>query len=70
MRRAQHAFDNPALDVAVNAGNELAKPGVVFFAPVLVEPKFIRCELASRGAMVSTHALGQKGFTCQYSGLE
>lgn len=39
MQRAQRAFDNPALDVAVNAGNELAKPVVVFFAPVPFYPR-------------------------------
>lgn len=38
MQRAQRAFDNPALDVAVNAGNELGKPVVVFFAPVPFYP--------------------------------
>jgi deoxyribodipyrimidine photo-lyase len=31
MQRAQRAQDNPALDVAVRAANELAKPLVVFF---------------------------------------
>lgn len=34
MQRAQRAFDNPALDVAVTIANELGKPVVVFFAPV------------------------------------
>jgi deoxyribodipyrimidine photo-lyase len=34
MQRAQRGFDNPALDVAVAAANELRKPVVVFFAPV------------------------------------
>ena len=33
MQRAQRGYDNPALDVAVAAGNELKKPVVVFFAP-------------------------------------
>src|SRR5690349_11200868 len=33
MQRAQRALDNPALDVAVEAGNTLDKPVVVFFAP-------------------------------------
>ncbi len=32
MQRAQRAFDNPALDVAVSFANELQKPVVVFFA--------------------------------------
>jgi deoxyribodipyrimidine photo-lyase len=31
MRRAQRARDNPALNVAIQAGNELKKPVVVFF---------------------------------------
>ena len=38
MQRAQRAFDNPALDVAVQLANELSKPVVVFFAPVPFYP--------------------------------
>ena len=38
MQRAQRGTDNPALDVAVNAGNLLGKPVVVFFAPVPFYP--------------------------------
>ena len=38
MQRAQRGVDNPALDVAVNAGNELGKPVVVFLAPVPFYP--------------------------------
>jgi len=38
MQRAQRGFDNPALDVAVEAGNALGKPVVVFFAPVPYYP--------------------------------
>ncbi len=34
MQRSQRGVDNPALDVAVEAANELGKPVVVFFAPV------------------------------------
>jgi deoxyribodipyrimidine photo-lyase len=34
MQRAQRGWDNPALDIAVEAANELGKPMVVFFAPV------------------------------------
>ncbi len=34
MQRSQRAIDNSALDSAVNVGNELGKPVVVFFAPV------------------------------------
>ena len=39
MQRAQRGFDNHALDVAVNLGNELRKPVVVFFAPVPFYPR-------------------------------
>ncbi len=38
MQRAQRGADNPALDVAVQAGNALGKPVVVFFAPVPFYP--------------------------------
>lgn len=38
MQRAQRAFDNPALDVAVQLGNELSKQVVVLFAPVPFYP--------------------------------
>ncbi len=38
MQRAQRGIDNPALDAAVAAGNELHKPVVVFFAPVPFYP--------------------------------
>ena len=34
MQRAQRALDNPALDLAVELGNELGKPVVGFLAPV------------------------------------
>jgi deoxyribodipyrimidine photolyase len=33
MQRAQRGNDNPALDVAINAANELKKPVVVFLRP-------------------------------------
>ena len=39
MQRAQRGFDNPALDVAVEAANALAKPAIVFFAPVPFYPR-------------------------------
>src|SRR4051812_35680263 len=39
MQRAQRAVDNPALDVAIRAGNELKKPVVVFLAPVPFYPR-------------------------------
>jgi deoxyribodipyrimidine photo-lyase len=39
MQRAQRALDNPALDVAIEIGNELRKPVVVFFAPVPFYPR-------------------------------
>jgi len=38
MQRAQRGVDNPALDTAVAAANELTKPVVVFFAPVPFYP--------------------------------
>ena len=38
MQRAQRAFDNPALDVAVEAANILRQPVVIFFAPVPFYP--------------------------------
>src|SRR5271167_815038 len=38
MQRAQRALDNPALDVAVEAGNALKQPVVIFFAPVPFYP--------------------------------
>ncbi len=39
MQRAQRGLDNPALDVAVEAANVLAKPAIVFFAPVPFYPR-------------------------------
>ena len=38
MQRAQRALDNSALDLAVDLGNELGKPVVVFFAPMPFYP--------------------------------
>ena len=38
MQRAQRALDNPALDVAVEIGNALEQPVVIFFAPVPYYP--------------------------------
>jgi deoxyribodipyrimidine photo-lyase len=38
MQRAQRAYDNPALNLAVRLGNELQKPVVIFFAPVPFYP--------------------------------
>ncbi len=38
MQRAQRAFDNTALDVAVEAANALHQPVVIFFAPVPFYP--------------------------------
>jgi deoxyribodipyrimidine photo-lyase len=38
MQRSQRGFDNPALDVAVAAGNILKLPVVTFFAPVPYYP--------------------------------
>jgi len=39
MQRAQRALDNPALDLAVELGNELRKPVVAFLAPVPFYPQ-------------------------------
>ncbi len=39
MQRAQRGLDNPALDAAVEAANNLHKPVVVFFAPVPFYPR-------------------------------
>ena len=38
MQRAQRAIDNPALDLAINMGNALHQPVVVFLAPVPFYP--------------------------------
>jgi len=38
MQRAQRALDNPALDVAVELGNEMGKPVVAFLAPAPFYP--------------------------------
>ena len=38
MQRAQRAIDNPALDLAINAGNTLHQPVVVFLSPVPFYP--------------------------------
>src|SRR5207302_3363418 len=38
MQRAQRALHNPALDLAVELGNELGKPVVAFLAPVPFYP--------------------------------
>jgi deoxyribodipyrimidine photo-lyase len=38
MQRAQRTLDNPALDVAVELGNELGNPVVVFLAPLPFYP--------------------------------
>jgi deoxyribodipyrimidine photo-lyase len=38
MQRAQRAFDNPALEIAIEIGNELQQPVVVFLAPVPFYP--------------------------------
>ena len=39
MQRSQRSLDNPALEVAVQAANELRKPVVVFLAPVPFYPR-------------------------------
>jgi deoxyribodipyrimidine photo-lyase len=42
MQRAQRGLDNPALDVAINAANELGKPIAVFFG---LHPKYPNANL-------------------------
>jgi deoxyribodipyrimidine photo-lyase len=42
MQRAQRGLDNPALDLAINAANELKKPVVVFFG---LHPKYPNANL-------------------------
>ena len=42
MQRAQRGVDNPALEVAVQAANEIGKPVVVFFAPRPFPPANLR----------------------------
>jgi deoxyribodipyrimidine photo-lyase len=39
MQRSQRELDNPALDVAIDIGNALSKPVVVFLAPVPFYPR-------------------------------
>ncbi len=39
MQRAQRATGNPALDIAIEVGNELKKPVVVFLAPMPFYPR-------------------------------
>ena len=38
MQRAQRAFDNPALEAAIRAANQIGKPVVVFFALLTTHP--------------------------------
>ena len=50
MQRAQRGVDNPALDLAVQAANALAKPVVVFFAPRPFPPANLRhCAFLAEG---------------------
>ncbi len=51
MQRAQRGLDNPALDVAVEVANTLAKPAVVFFAPVPFYPhaNLRHCQFLAEG---------------------
>ncbi len=49
MQRSQRGFDNPALDVAVEAANALGKPVVAFFAPV---PFYPNANLRAYGFLV------------------
>jgi deoxyribodipyrimidine photolyase len=41
MQHAQRALDNPALDPAIELGNELGKPVVTFLAPVPFYPRAV-----------------------------
>jgi len=50
MQRAQRGVDNPALDLAVQAANALAKPVLVFFAPRPFPPANLRhCAFLAEG---------------------
>ncbi|MGA3210071.1 MAG: deoxyribodipyrimidine photo-lyase [Terriglobales bacterium] len=50
MQRSQRALDNPALDVAIELGNELGKPVVVFLAPAPFYPNANRRHYRFLGA--------------------
>lgn len=58
MQRSQRVLDNPALDVAIEAGNILRKPVVIFFAPVPFYPHANRRH----------YAFLQQGVACIASG--
>lgn len=61
MRRAQRGGDNPALDVAIEAGNALQKPVVVFFALIPVHNANLRhYEFMIQGLAGIEDALRQK----------
>jgi deoxyribodipyrimidine photo-lyase len=51
MQQAQRASDNPALDAAVSAGNELGLPVVVFYAPMPFYPhaNLRHCQFLAEG---------------------
>lgn len=62
MQRAQRAYDNPALDIAVEAGNELRKPVVVFLAPVPFYPNanLRHCQFLAEGIPDIAEALQKR----------
>ncbi len=63
MQRAQRGVDNPALDVAVEAGSALGKPVVVFFAPVPFYPhaNLRHYRFLNEGIADVTAALAKRG---------
>lgn len=58
MQRAQRAQDNPALDLAVEAGNALGKPVVAFLAPVPFFPNANRRHYAFLAQGIADIAAG------------
>lgn len=63
MQRSQRAQDNPALDLAVEAGNALGKPVVVFLGPVPFFPNANRRHFAflAQGVADIAAGLAKKG---------
>lgn len=63
MQRAQRALDNPALEVAISAGNLLGLPVVVFFAPIPFYPgaNLRHYTFLAQGVPALAEALGERG---------
>ena len=63
MQRAQRALDNPALNIAVEAGNVLGKTVVAFFAPVPSYPhaNLRHYTILNDGIPDIAEALGERG---------